>query len=141
MYVTDDSGKRILCGHPCEWHEIGQALGLNPSDVRDATWSLDVKRTKWWWSKKRRTEYLQDFNERQEKRKSLRAFVDSRTGFLSYYFCVSCSTNFMIDDKKDNRICPECCSKEVFSVKEMVSRKCPRCGNGIIEEKETGLVC
>jgi hypothetical protein len=115
MYVENDKGERIPCTHPIEGYTIAQVLGRNaPPEL-----------------------------------------VRSRTGFNSFCICLDCQYKFaadLNDDKanpwrsgfptreKNERECPQCRSKNVKSVYELLGKTCPVCRKGKIVEIPTGLI-
>jgi hypothetical protein len=115
MYVENDKGERIFCTHPIEGYTVTQVLG------QDASPEL----------------------------------IKKRTGFNSFCICLDCQYKFaadLKDDKanpwrsgwpvkdKDERKCPQCKSKNVRSVYELIGKTCPVCGKGKIVEIPAGLI-
>jgi hypothetical protein len=118
-YVTDEQGRRIICPHPDERRTIGAVLGTDCSPE----------------------------------------VVKERTGFNSYCLCLDCMARFEADfrdevanpwrfyygaqdpgTRRDERKCPRCGSANVKTVFELIGEPCPSCKEGIIEERETGLI-
>jgi len=66
--------------------------------------------------------------------------VRIHTGFNSYCICLDCLNVFEADISpnadgfsKDEKICPNCESKNVKTELELVGKKCPSCKEGSIE--------
>jgi phage FluMu protein Com len=61
-----------------------------------------------------------------------------RLGSSSAYFCQACHATFSLDSDAA-RQCSACISTEVTSVFEMVGQKCPKCADGVFEDKRLGM--
>ena len=104
MYVLDENYERIVCMHPVEHFTVAQVLGDGAS----------------------------------------KELIKSKTGYNSYCVCLDCLDLFVLDlgdDEKaeswryyykmtiqrDERICPNCESRHVKTVLEMIGETCPKC--------------
>ena len=142
VYVEDDNGKRVVCGHPNEDRIIEEVLNLEPGLLV----KMKFHKPSLFWSKKRRNQY----NE-------IKNLVIERTGFNSICFCPACKNNFHLDlgergaffsnknessiaQQKDKKQCPECGSKGIKPVHEYIGETCPNCGQGEIEEINSGII-
>lgn len=59
-----------------------------------------------------------------------------RTGFNSYSVCLDCLSQFELDTKRDERLCPECNSERVKTQDELVGDECPNCSEGTFVQGE-----
>lgn len=62
------------------------------------------------------------------------AIEAGRAGFAQHCVCLTCIKQFDLDLDRDAAVCPACTSPEVRSLRDLVGKKCPRCGVGVIEE-------
>ena len=63
-----------------------------------------------------------------------------RTGHNSDAVCRHCLYQFELDVKRDQRVCPQCGSADIGTVKEMLGKPCPRCKAGKIRAIPTGMI-
>lgn len=68
------------------------------------------------------------------------AEVDERTGFNYHCVCVDCAALFDLDPRRDPVECPECSSRAVTGMLELVDSPCPACGEGMFVEEDTGAI-
>lgn len=66
--------------------------------------------------------------------------IDDRTGFNYHCVCVDCATLFEKDPQRDALICPECESRAVTLMTELVGAPCPDCGEGTFIREDTGAI-
>lgn len=141
MYVENDDGERMPCGHPGEESDVEEVLGVDFEKNGLSVWQSKRNEPKWWWSK---------------RRKSAFSFVRQRTGYNSYCVCLEC-LNYLILDlgdeqsiwrsrygfnrEKDKRQCDSCLPGNVKTVFELVGSTCPKCKKGTITEIVTGDEC
>ena len=131
MYVENDSGQRIVCGHPGEKYQIEKVLGVDFKKLGFSVYNRPVK-TKWWWSK---------------KKKSMYNLIQRRTGYNSECICLDCLNRLELDlgdeesewradygfnRAKDERVCDRCRSINVKTVFELIDHQCPKCKTGKI---------
>ena len=128
MYVEDDSGNRVCCGHPGEHFAVASVLGISYEQAQDALVFTESAQ-KWWWLPSRRKAF-----------RDMVQFVKSRTGVGRDAVCCTCLSQFRIDLEKDARVCPNCGASDVYTVTEMLGRECPSCKRGVIKSIDTGVV-
>jgi DNA-directed RNA polymerase subunit RPC12/RpoP len=63
---------------------------------------------------------------------------EKQVGHYAAYLCLSCLKIFELDSSSEKK-CKHCKRTSVKSVFEMVGEKCPKCGDGIIEDKRIGI--
>lgn len=147
MYVEDDEGRRIACGHPGEYHTVEQVLGKNASRklVKERTGfnsycvCLDCL-------------YQFEADLRDEIANPWRSDYDAPDEDT---FLIGLSKLLAVNEKcvpsevwkeiskewkKDERKCPQCGSSNVKTVFELIGNPCPKCKEGTIEEIETGII-
>ncbi len=52
--------------------------------------------------------------------------------------CRACLVQFGLDIDRDAMQCPDCASKDVACVEDLVGETCPKCKRGTIVEEDTG---
>jgi hypothetical protein len=139
MYVEDESGERIACGHPCEDSVVERVLGVSFDQIGLSV--FDSIRPRWWWLKKKRNIY---------------SLIREKTGYNSFCICLDCLNKMALDlgdekskwrsqygynRAKDARICGKCNSHNVRTLAESVDRLCPVCKKGKIAVIFSGTVC
>jgi len=123
LYVENNNGERITCGHPSEKHDVIKVLGKDPpSDLV-----------------KQRVGYnyccvcldcLHKFD----------------ADFHHHYFVYVINPlggsirNDGLKTEKDKRECPKCKSKNIGTINEMVGKTCPKCEKGIMGKIDTGCI-
>jgi len=116
MYVEDNNGERIHCGHPLEHVTVSEVLG------EDASPELVKART--------------GFNSECVCLDCLHQFEadlgDERANVWRMFYGA--------DREKDERRCPKCRSTNVKTTFELIGSPCPQCKEGVIEEIVTGIV-
>ncbi len=145
--MLNDRQERICCLHPIETFMIRDILGLSRYYERP--------KLSWWWSRKRKEKILAEYETEQEKLKPL---IQSRTGYNSACICQDCLTHMFLDlgdaeesqkswrsyynafHRRDDRLCPQCGSKNVRSVMELIGQMCPHCKQGKVSEIDTGAI-
>lgn len=95
LYVTKDSGQRIVCPHPLEHETILRETGMT---------------------------YEQ-------------AAASDRLGYLTQCVCIACQRQFALDLGRDEMKCVSCSSTDVRTAAELIGHQCPRCRNGIIQDR------
>lgn len=65
--------------------------------------------------------------------------IRERVGFMSDCLCKDCLANLKLDVVRDDRVCPNCGSSRIPSVREMVGQPCPKCRPGTIVEVMSGI--
>lgn len=64
--------------------------------------------------------------------------LDERTGFNYYCVCIDCAGIFERDPNRDELVCPDCGSRAVTLMVELVGSPCPSCGNGTFVREDSG---
>lgn len=126
LFVENDSGERVVCGHPAERAIIKEVLGKNPL-VRLIKGRTIKKRVGY----ASRCLCLDCFHQ-------FAADLADEKGELSWkgYY----KSFFGMVGGKDKRECPKCKSNKVGTLSELVDKICPKCHDGIIKEIETGMI-
>lgn len=116
MYVTDDSGKRIVCPHPAEKSTVYSILGENAS-----------------------REVIEERTGFNSYCVCLNCLNQFELDIGDYEIAKSWRYYYGAIRRRDERKCPHCKSSEVRTVFELIGEPCPKCKEGIIEEFETGI--
>jgi hypothetical protein len=147
MYVLDDDGRRVPCGHPRELDEVESVLGggVSLETIRERTGfnshcvCLGC-----------RNEFDADLGESYldlskfktltvgDPRKTIRELPEYKLRLASpgqrNRFTSAAAA------ARDKRECPRCMSTEVKTELELVGEPCPKCGRGMVEERFTGQI-
>jgi len=155
-YVEDDEGERMCCAHPGEDSQICYVLGISVDEYYGNIFNQwdsfkNPPKSAWWWSKKRK-DYLEAQRAQMDKFESL---IQSRAGYNSFCVCHDCLAHIELDlgdaeesdkswrrfykslQRKDERLCPHCGSRNVRTVMEMIGHVCPHCKQGEVIEVDT----
>ncbi len=116
VYVTTKRGKHKVCPHPSEGMVISQELGFK--DLFE----------------------LRSFPFKRVKDPTKRALIQERTGFWSHCLCPDCLKDFDLDWTRDDHKCPQCGSRRVGFVADLHGKPCPKCKQGTVIRKWTGVV-
>jgi hypothetical protein len=110
VYVVNDKGERIVCGHPGECSTAYKVLGKNASKEL-----IDERR---------------GYNSYYVCLDCLHQF-DADVIFIDEQG---------VKHGRDKEECPKCKSGKIKEELEMVGEICPKCKEGIIEEVDTGIM-
>lgn len=135
MYVSDATGKRTSCFHPCEgdtiWDVLKPELHWLQRCLCDTPFSLfDI------YERNSKLTPLQRFL----GFKDFRVLVNERTGVYSNYYCCSCRQVVQLDPKRDRLLCPDCFSPEMILAEKLIGKQCPQCTKGAIIVIDTGMI-
>jgi DNA-directed RNA polymerase subunit RPC12/RpoP len=116
LYVLDENGKKIICGHPVEDHTIAEVLKVSRDDA--FAWILQ--------------QYDKISAETKKK-------IDDSVGMNYQYICLDCFAESYLDKKRDEMRCGKCGSANIVYVAELVNKPCPKCKEGIIQMINKGM--
>lgn len=115
LYVKDESGKRIVCPHPLEYHTIAEVLKISRDDA-------------FAWLQK---EYEKITEETKKK-------IQSNTGMNFQYICLDCCSENYLDKTVDEMKCGKCGSTNLKYVADLVGQTCPKCKEGTVQMIKKG---
>lgn len=119
MYVEDEQGKRIICGHPGEYETVKRVLG------NDASTELIQSRIGF-------ISYCICLDCLHQFKADLGDGWREQGYWLYMYLGVCEKTRGGERKSKDERQCPACQSGNVKTILELVDRSCPKCRIGTI---------
>jgi DNA-directed RNA polymerase subunit RPC12/RpoP len=71
--------------------------------------------------------------------KTLQDFIEAgQMGSITAYICLSCLKTFNLDSDEVKK-CPKCSDTNIKSVLKLVGQPCPKCKDGVIENKRIGI--
>lgn len=110
IYVLDESGNKVVCPHPIEYHTIANILKISKEDA---------------------VAWLQRNYEKisEETRKK----IDHGVGINLQHICMDCYSESFLDRKRDEMKCNKCGSSNIKYIEDLTSQTCPKCKEGIIE--------
>ena len=114
LYVTDETGKRIICQHPGESHTIARVLKIPEEKVMGFPYFRSDP--------------------------DMQPLLKERMGVLTNCVCLDCSHSLSLDTDKDPKKCSKCKSTHIVPVKEMDGVACPKCHEGIIHCHDSGII-
>lgn len=110
FYVTDGKGERILLDRGLESTTIAETLGIDEESITGCSFA-------------------------PAGRKAPIDLMEERVGYLSSCLCCSCLARIDLDLREDEPVCPLCLSREVLTLAGLAGTACPRCREGVMEEK------
>ena len=126
VYVEDDEGKRVPCGHPCEYLTIAHVLGISKNAGDRVFHGKETYRRTpfllWWIPGIGKVERM-----------------DTRRGSWERTCCTSCLHQWQRDPDKDPMACPKCGKDTVQYSGDLIGKQCPKCGVGTIRSVKFGL--
>ena len=135
LYVVNGKGERVVCGHPGESSTIRGVIGkINPHYAAE----MIRYRRIIFYGLGLRIRRVKAFLSGKEKPLDIRKVIAERTGFQSDCVCRRCLSQFKLDLRRDERICPECTSPLVSSANELRDKECPKCRRGTFMAISTG---
>lgn len=126
LYAVDAEGRRVVCPHPGEYPTAAAVLGVPLSELQEAL--LDAK-PRWWWAPGRR-----------RKHEVVAEMARTRIGYVVELACLDCDAVTEIDLKRDRRVCSKCGGSRIHASGELVDEACPRCHDGVIRARNTGIM-
>jgi len=116
MYVFDESGKKVICSHPLEYHTIAKVLKISKDEA-------------FAWIQK------EDEKISEETKKK----IEDNIGMNFQYICLDCYSENFLDKKRDELKCAKCDSINLKHASELVKQQCPKCKEGTIEMISKGV--
>lgn len=147
MYVENNAGRRIVCSHP-GGHTVERVLGRRaPRELVEARTGFNSHciclKCLHLFEADLRDEIANPWRVYYEA-PSLSILLNGIRKLLSVNEkCIPIQIWEEISKgwKKDERKCPRCGSTNVKTEFELIGEPCPICGEGVIEEIETGRMC
>lgn len=116
LFVRDENGNKVACGHPIEHYKISEVLKIPKDDA--FAW------------------LMQDFEKITPETKKK---IDDNTGMDYQYICLDCLSETFLDPKKEELKCSKCGSTNLKHVAELENQVCPKCKEGVVQKIRKGI--